>query len=133
MNPNTQPTKRKVLIVEDEAIFLDLLVEKFMAKGFEVITASNGREGFQMAERERPDAIVTDLTMPVMDGVDFIKQLRALDTWGKQVFIIILSNRGDMDSIASTIDLGAHHYFIKADIDPSKVVDSVLEFTATLS
>lgn len=73
MNPNTQPTKRKVLIVEDEAIFLDLLVEKFMAKGFEVITASNGREGFQMAERERPDAIVTDLTMPVMDGVDFIK------------------------------------------------------------
>lgn len=125
------PTKRKILIVEDEPVFLELLIEKFKAHDFDVVTGTNGKEGLQMAEREHPDAIVTDLTMPIMDGVEFIRNLRAKDSWGKQVFVIILSNRGDMDSIADTIDLGAHHYFVKADIDPNKVVESVLAFTST--
>lgn len=125
-------TQKKILIVEDEPVFLELLIEKFKNHNFEVVTATNGKEGLQMAEREHPDAIVTDLTMPIMDGVEFIRNLRAKDSWGKQVFVIILSNRGDMDSIADTIDLGAHHYFVKADIDPNKVVDSVLAYTSTL-
>lgn len=131
-NNASTSTKRKILIAEDEPIFLDLLIEKFTAQGFEVITAKDGKEGLQLAEREHPDAIVTDLTMPVMDGVEFIRNLRSVDSWGKQVFVIILSNRGDMDSIADTVDLGAHHYFVKADIDPDRVVQSVSEYIATL-
>ena len=128
----SETAKRKILIVEDEFVFLELLVEKFKAQNFDVVTAANGKEGLQMAEREHPDAIVTDLTMPIMDGVEFIRNLRAKDSWGKKVFVIILSNRGDMDSIADTVHLGAHHYFVKADIDPSKVVESVLTYTSTL-
>ncbi|MES2986136.1 MAG: response regulator [Patescibacteria group bacterium] len=124
--------KKKILIVEDESVFLELLTEKFTDQGFEVVTATNGKEGLQMAEREHPDAIVTDLTMPIMDGVEFIRNLRAKDSWGKKAFVIILSNRGDMDSIADTVDLGAHHYFVKADIDPGKVVESVLTYTSSL-
>jgi DNA-binding response OmpR family regulator len=132
MNSSKKITKRKVLIVEDEPIFLNLLVEKFKAQDFEVITAINGEEGLDKATQEHPIAIVTDLTMPVMDGVEFIRKLRSDEVWGKKVFVIILSNRGDMDSIANTIDLGAHFYFVKADIDPNRVVKSVLEFAATL-
>lgn len=127
------PGKKKILIVEDEPVFQELLIEKFKAKDFEVVTATNGKEGLQMAEREHPHAIVTDLTMPLMDGVEFIRNLRAKDSWGKQVFVIILSNRGDMDSIADTVGLGAHHYFVKADIDPNKVVESVMAYTSLLS
>lgn len=126
-------SKKKILIVEDEPVFLELLIEKFKAEDFEVVTATNGKEGLQMAEREHPDAIVTDLTMPIMDGVEFIRDLRAKDSWGKHVFVIILSNRGDMDSIADTVGLGAHHYFVKADIDPNKVVESVAAYTSMLS
>ncbi len=125
-------TKRKILIVEDEPVFLDVLTEKFKNLNFDVVTASNGKEGLQIAERDHPDAIVTDLTMPIMDGVEFIRNLRAKDSWGKKVFVIILSNRGDMDSIADTIHLGAHHYYVKADIDPNKVVESVLAYISML-
>ncbi len=132
MSDMTEKAKRKILIVEDESVFLELLTEKFKEQDFEVVTATNGKEALQMAEREHPDAIVTDLTMPIMDGVEFIRNLRAKDSWGKKAFVIILSNRGDMDSIADTVDLGAHHYFVKADIDPSKVVESVLTYTSSL-
>lgn len=132
MDTTIQNKKRKILLVEDEPIFLDLLIEKFKAQDLEVFTGANGREGLQLAERERPDAIITDLTMPVMNGVEFIRNLRLIDSWGKQVFVIILSNRGDMDSVADTVDLGAHHYFVKADIDPNRVVEAVMDFIKTL-
>lgn len=126
------PTQRKVLIVEDEPIFLEMLVEKFSAEHVQVLTAANGKEAIDIATKEHPDAIVTDLTMPVMDGVEFIRHIRGQDEWGKNVFVIILSNRGDMDSIANTLDLGAHHYFVKADIDPSQVIDSVKKYIESI-
>jgi CheY-like chemotaxis protein len=132
MHSPKKPTKKKVLIVEDEPIFLNLLVEKFKTHDLEISTAVNGQEGLRLATEQEPDVIVTDLTMPIMDGVEFIKNIRTLNEWGKKVFVIILSNRGDMDSIANTVDLGAHFYFVKADIDPSRVVQSVLEFTDTI-
>ncbi|MES2623334.1 MAG: response regulator [Patescibacteria group bacterium] len=122
--------KKKILFVDDEESFLKLLVEKFSDYGFDLLTATNGKEGLEIAERERPQVIVTDLSMPIMDGVEFITKLRTQDSWGKQVFIIILSNRGDMDSIADTMGLGAHHYFVKADTDLSKVLESVLIYTS---
>lgn len=133
MNQAQQTLKRKILIVEDESIFLELLAEKFINQDFEVYKALNGKEALDIAKKELPDVIITDLTMPVMNGIEFIKELRSRDKWGKDVFVIILSNRGDMDSIADTIDLGAHHYFVKADVDPNKVVESVIEFTSSLS
>ncbi len=70
-------TKKKVLVVEDNLDTRELLHLHLSAEGFAVVTASNGNEGLYMAGAERPDLIVTDISMPELDGLDLVRQLRA--------------------------------------------------------
>ena len=67
----------KILVVEDSRETRELIHYYLTISGFTVITASNGREGVYLASIEHPDLIITDLSMPVMDGVEMIKQIRA--------------------------------------------------------
>ncbi|MFP4163602.1 MAG: response regulator [Chitinispirillaceae bacterium] len=67
--------QKKILLVDDNHDTLDLL-EVYLYKKFEIITALNGFEGLKRAEEELPDLIITDIMMPVMDGIRFYNQLR---------------------------------------------------------
>ena len=67
--------KKKVLLVDDNHDILDLL-EVFLFSGYDCITAVNGFEGLKMAREAPPDCIVTDIMMPVMDGIKFLNNLR---------------------------------------------------------
>ncbi|MFP4014219.1 MAG: response regulator [Chitinispirillaceae bacterium] len=67
--------QKKILLVDDNHDTLDLL-EVFLYKEFEIITALNGFEGLKKAEEEFPDLIITDIMMPVMDGIRFFNHLR---------------------------------------------------------
>ena len=69
----------KVLIVEDEENFAQTLEFGLSDFGFEVKLASNGAEGLNVIETDRPDIIVTDISMPVMDGQEFLRRLRRID------------------------------------------------------
>ena len=69
------PVKPKLLVVDDNLDILDL-VEVFLYKDYDVNTAGNGFEGLKIAKRELPDIIITDIMMPVMDGVRFFNDLR---------------------------------------------------------
>ncbi|MDR0305249.1 MAG: response regulator [Chitinispirillales bacterium] len=66
---------KTILLVDDNHDMLDLL-EIFLYKDYEVITALNGFEGLKKAEEQLPDVIITDITMPVMDGIRFFNQIR---------------------------------------------------------
>jgi len=65
---------RKILLVDDDQNTLDLL-ELFLYKEYDIITALNGFEGLTRAEKELPDLITTDITMPVMDGIRFFNRV----------------------------------------------------------
>ena len=67
--------KKKILIVDDNNDILDMF-EIILYKEFEVITSVNGFEGLKKAVDETPDLIITDITMPVMDGIKFFNQIR---------------------------------------------------------
>lgn len=67
--------QKKILLVDDNHDTLDLL-EVFLYKEFEIVTALNGFEGLKKAEEELPDLIITDIMMPVMDGIRFFNHLR---------------------------------------------------------
>lgn len=69
-------SERKVLVVDDEIHIVHVVAIKLRSNRFEVITASNGAEAFELACSENPDLIVTDLQMPVMDGLELVKKLR---------------------------------------------------------
>lgn len=67
-----------ILVVDDEYLIADILCFALEDEGFMVVTASNGRKGLDVLERERPALIITDFMMPVMDGLEFATAVRAL-------------------------------------------------------
>ena len=67
----------KILIVEDNEMNRDMLSRRLMRKGFEIVMAEDGQKGVDMSKSENPDLILMDLRMPIMDGFEAIKQLRA--------------------------------------------------------
>ncbi len=116
--------KYKVLLIEDDKTFIDLLRNKCIDAGFGIEVAENGSQGLKLALETHPDVVVTDLTMPIMDGFEFLKELRE-DSWGKKVPVIILSNYGDFDRISKALDIGAFYYLVKSDVEPKDVLSYI--------
>lgn len=69
-------TGKKVLVVDDEIHIVHVVAIKLRNNGYEVITASNGSEAFDLACQHKPDIIVTDYQMPVMSGLELIEKIR---------------------------------------------------------
>ena len=126
--------KKKLLIVEDEAVISKPLADELRDEGFEVSTAQNGKEGLALALSEKPALILLDLLMPVMDGTTMMGKLRETNEYGKKVPIIILTNLSASEGkimTAVTKDEPAY-YLVKADWNLSDVVEKVKERLAPL-
>lgn len=67
----------KILLVEDNELNRDMLSRRLARRGFEVVLAGDGQEGLDTARAERPDLVVMDLSLPILDGWEAIRQLRA--------------------------------------------------------
>ena len=105
---------KKILIIEDELPMLKALSDKFSREGFSVLEARNGEEGLDVALKTKPDLIILDLFMPVMDGKAMMEKLRE-DEWGKKVPIIILTNLNPDDKTLNEIlKSGPAYYFVKS-------------------
>jgi len=85
--------ERKVLVADDEIHIVHVVAIKLRNNGFEVISAANGAEAFELACEEKPDIIVTDFQMPVMTGVQFVEKLRQCEQT-KDIPVIMLTARG---------------------------------------
>ena len=103
---------KKVLIVEDDEDFVFILEKKFTTEGFTVVTAKDGENGVVVAEKEKPDLILSDMLMPKMDGVTMATKIRAFNT---QVPIMFLTNIKDADRGSDTKVPAGIDYIIKAD------------------
>ena len=113
------------LFVEDEESLLTLLVSALGSKFKQYATAKNGLEGLQQAENLKPDIIISDITMPHMDGLSMAEKIHAKSP---QVPIIILSAYSDKEKLLGAIDVGVSKYFIKP-FDP----DELLHYLCTLA
>ncbi|NKQ40401.1 MAG: response regulator transcription factor [Sulfurovum sp.] len=114
-----------VLFVEDEESLLQMLVSALGSHFGDYNIAKNGTEGLLMAQREKPDIIISDITMPEMDGLTMAEKIH-LDM--PSLPIIILSAYSDQDKLLHAIDLGITKYFIKP-FDP----DELLEYLCMLA
>ena len=102
----------KILLIEDELQIQELVRVNLEKEGFTVIAALDGEQGLDLARREKPDLIILDLTLPVIDGYDVCKILRAQkDTAATP--IIILSARDDVADKVIGLELGADDYITK--------------------
>lgn len=105
-------SKERLLVVDDERDFVDVISERLGAKGFDILRAFDGKEGFDKARSEKPDLIILDITMPEMNGYDVCKNLK-LDENFKNIPIIILTVRFEPNDIVFGKTVGADAYLSK--------------------
>ena len=67
--------KKKILVVEDEESLRLFYEEELSAEGYEIVTASNGKEAIRQLQEERPDLVILDIVMPVMDGIETLGRI----------------------------------------------------------
>jgi len=101
-----------LLVVDDNLALREGLVEMLTFEGFTVITAANGREALQCMDKATPDLILSDITMPVMDGYAFFNAVRARSDWVTIPFIF-LTARSNKEDVLTGKNLGAEDYLVK--------------------
>ena len=106
--------KNKILIVEDEIALLKALADKFVKSGFDVVTAKNGQEGLDLYFKEKPQLIILDIVMPVMDGMTMLTKVREKNG-GKIVPVIILTNLSDTRKVQEAMKHKVFDYLVKTD------------------
>ena len=85
-------TGKKVLVVDDEIHIVHVVAIKLRNNGYEVVSAENGAEAFELACQEKPDIIVTDFQMPVMTGLELVEKLRQCEQT-RNIPVILLTAR----------------------------------------
>ena len=123
---NTTKKQIKVAIVEDEPAIAHMYRLKFEAEGYKVEMAEDGEVGLQLCEDMQPDIVLLDLMMPVMDGTEMLTKMRATD-WGKDIRVLILTNRGREEAPEELRELNIHSYIVKAEMTPRQVFTKVQE------
>ncbi len=123
---NTTKKQIKVAIVEDEPAIAHMYRLKFEAEGYKVEMAEDGEVGLQLCEDMQPDIVLLDLMMPVMDGTEMLTKMRSTD-WGKDIKVLILTNRGREEAPEELRELNIHSYIVKAEMTPRQVFTKVQE------
>ncbi len=119
--------KKTILIVEDERALLGVYAEQLTGEGFSVLKASNGQEGLDLAIKEKPDLILTDILMPVMDGLTMVQKIRKGNSWGHSVPIILLTNLTvDEEKIKEIVTQNQPvYYFSKSTFTLQNMVEKI--------
>lgn len=116
----------KILLIEDEDVFVEMFSDKLKQEGFEVVPAKNGKWGLKEAEKGGFACVLMDIMMPAMNGLEAIKELRAKEKT-KNTPIIVLSNSALESEVKEALDLGANEYYIKSRVTPGEVVNRLKE------
>jgi DNA-binding response OmpR family regulator len=114
----------KIAIIEDDQAISQMYRIKFEGEGYIVETAENGKLGLKLIQSMKPNIVLLDLMMPVMSGEEMLTKLRATD-WGKQVKVIILTNRGEQEIPPEVRQLNVSALILKADMTPRQVAELV--------
>ncbi|HEX3351375.1 MAG: response regulator transcription factor [Terriglobales bacterium] len=101
--------KKRILVVDDEPQITRVLRTSLTGNGFDVRTAEDGHAGLRLAREWQPDLVITDISMPNMDGIELSRQLRAESA----LPIIVLSVKGEEKTKVEALDAGADDYVTK--------------------
>jgi CheY-like chemotaxis protein len=124
---NVDRSRYKILLVEDD-VRLRTLFEKILeSAGFSVEVAGDGEKGFQKAKDGGYAMIISDIIMPVVNGIEMLSMLKQSPPLMKNGPIVMLSNVGDEGLIQKAISLGALGYVEKTNLESSQLVKKVCE------
>lgn len=101
-----------VLVADDEPLLTELLEFRLTARGYETLVARDGREALEQLGTNKPDAVVLDMMMPVHDGLEVLRRMRASPDHSDTPVIMLTARRGEADVIGA-LELGANDYLVK--------------------
>lgn len=104
--------KTRILVIDDDANFRDLLRIHLSAAGYQVRIAEDGVTGGRALLAETPDLIISDVAMPFLDGFELLSLMRT-DESTASIPVILLSGRSDGDTMAKAVELGAADFLTK--------------------
>ncbi len=111
-DPDTFESQQTLLVVDDEQDILDLVSTNLRRVGFTVVTASDGIEALEVAQKMKPDLIVLDLMLPGKDGFAVIKELRQ-DSKMRRIPVLMLTAKGEVSDKIAGLEIGADDYLTK--------------------
>lgn len=114
----------KIAIIEDDQAINQMYRLKFEAEGFNVVSADNGQEGLEICQQAKPDIVLLDLMMPIMNGDEMLAKMRSTD-WGKDIKVVILTNVGEAKIAEKVRNLGVLDVLTKAQLTPTEVVNKI--------
>ncbi len=115
-------TKASVLVVDDSSLIRKILINLLSSNGFNIVgEAANGKDGVELYKELKPDLVTLDVTMPIMDGVEALKQIIEFDSSAK---VAMITAAGQKEKLMEALKLGAE-LFITKPFDESKVLSSL--------
>jgi PAS domain S-box-containing protein len=123
-------TKRKpentILVVNDVPDLLEMMRHLLLQSGYRVLTAIDGREGFEVAQAERPDLVISDVAMPHVDGIEMCRLIRAHSNLRMMPVLLVSAKRKDSESAVEGLAAGADDY-LEAPYDPMRLIAKVAQ------
>jgi PAS domain S-box-containing protein len=111
--------KTKILLIDDEESIRRLLSISLGHKGYQVITAEDGEKGIELFRQESPEIVLTDIKMPDIDGLEVLRQVKALDP---EAQVIVITGHGDMESAIEALKLEASDFLNKPIRDEALMI-----------
>lgn len=115
------------MVAEDDSLYAKVYQNKLGKEGYDVVIAENGKVAVEKATVLKPNLILMDLIMPIMDGFTALKEIKA-NPKTKNIKVLVMSNLGQDSDIVKAKTLGAEEYFVKANISIQELVDKVRQY-----
>jgi CheY-like chemotaxis protein len=115
---------KKILMIEDETIIVDLLKGKLEREGYQVSIGRDGVEGLEKMKQEKPELVLLDIVMPRKGGFDVMEEMNQNEEF-KNIPVIIISNSGQPVELDRAKELGAVDWLVKTEFDPQEVIKKV--------
>lgn len=117
---------KRILWVEDDKFLNDIITQKLSHEEVSVFSANNGEDALKIAKNEKLDAIMLDIMLPGMDGIEILTHLKE-DPTTKDIPVVMFSNLDDKTKIEKAMSLGAKGFFIKASMTLEETMAKVSE------
>ena len=116
----------RILLLEDDVTFRDLVAAALKRSGYEVTCAGDGQAGWDTLDKAQPDLILLDMAMPRMDGLSFLRRLRSQEKFSAVSVLVVSANSS---AASNAVGLGAQGYLLKSRFSMPELLETVRGLT----